>query len=366
MNRVRSLQWWCLLVVASGLAVFVSHQAIAARGKRIPTDDAEQWQEEPFLGCGMLGQKILQGPGLQAGMPRGKLVFNPDGSAFLITSRSIFFVQANRTVRLLAGRPGLGGFQDGPASVARFSTINGAVRGGRGDLYINDRGNVCIRRLYQRNDGSWHVQTIAGVPGRKGRKDGPAREALFQDPCNLSINSQGELFALDKDYIRRIAAGEVTTLNPEGGTGFQDGPIESAMFSLIMGAGACCDGYDNLMIADRWNNRFRKVDVKAGQVSTYAGSGQRAHHEDGTYQECAVEAGSITWDPKRKSYYVNMVDSNDLGRLEEGWLKTVIWDCKMAGLDFEGNIYSYVSTYRRGRYRFNKYVLRPGAKKGDR
>ena len=132
---------------------------------------------------------------------------------------------------------------------------------------------------------------------------------------------------------------------------------------MIMGAGACFDPDDNYYVCDRWNNRFRKVDFKTGTVTTFAGSGRRRHHEDGSFKDCAVEPGGISWDPKRKSFYVSMVDSPDLGRLENGWLKTVIPNCHVSGRDPKGNIYS--GGGRRAPYRFYRYVLQAGPKKKE-
>lgn len=368
--RLPKLLWipgLALHVLLNGLAGGRDASAGAPSAKRseiVLADDAPAWQKEPFAGCAALGYDILQGPRLQAGLPRRiGMIFEPDGSALLVSEKLLLHLDTQGTVRLLAGRPGVSGHQDGPAPLARFSALSGAARCGDGGFFLNDRGNVCFRRLYRKEDGSWWAETVAGVPGTRGRKDGPAQEALFQNPCNLAVNSKGELFTCDKDYLRKLAGGQVTTLNPNGGTGFADGPLASAKFSLIMGAGCAFDDQDDLYIADRWNNRFRKVDFKTGQVSTYAGSGRRAHHVDGPFAECAVEPGGLWWDPRRKSFYVQLVDSDNLARLENGWLKTVIPHCGMVGLDAEGQLYG--SGGRDEAYRLSKYVLNAASANKD-
>ncbi len=362
-----------IIVLVALVTLFaVSSDVLAAKKKKpakkknptIPADDYDKWKPEPYIGAGALGYTVLQGPGVQAGLPRrANLQFDKDGSAVLVSERILFHIGKDRTVRIIAGRPGMSGFQDGPAQLARFNKMNGVARDGKGGFYVNDRGNVCIRHVFKKEDGSWWVETIAGTPGTAGRKDGPAKEAQFDDPCNLAINSKGELFTCDRNFIRKIAGGEVTTLNPKGGSGFKDGPLEEAKFQMIMGAGCAFDDQDNLFICDRWNHRFRKIDFKTNQATTYAGSGKSGHHIDGEFGTCTVEPGGLAWNPKRKSFYAVMVDSANLGRLEGGWLKTVGKSVRFTGLDRDGNIYAWRG--RKDPVRFYRFTLQEGeAKEG--
>ena len=60
-------------------------------------------------------------------------------------------------------------------------------------MYIADSGNHCIRRIT--TDGM--VETVLGMPGTAGWKDGGKEEALFNEPSGLGISSDGTLYVAD-------------------------------------------------------------------------------------------------------------------------------------------------------------------------
>ena len=149
--------------------------------------DADHWRVERWAGNETSGG-YLQGPALEAGVtdisrPRG-MAFDPEGNAVFCTHSCLVMRTRQGRVRFLAGVPGVMGHRDGRAPQALFCHPEAAVHDGAESFFLLDRGNFCIRRLYRGPKG-WLVRTVAGVPGQAGRKDGPAAEALFTDPCNL-------------------------------------------------------------------------------------------------------------------------------------------------------------------------------------
>jgi len=206
--------------------------------------DADEYVVGPFAGNNTAGEYI-QGPALEAGFGAygdrvQGMVFDQQGDAIIACDSCIVRVDTTGRMRFLAGVPGVMGFRDGSAERALFSGIRALVPGPEGLVYVLDRGNRCIRQLVSK-DNRWFVETVAGGPGIGEQKYGAALEAGFHDPCNLAINSKGELFSFDNNRIRKIARGRVETV-----------PV-NAKFNLIMGAGCCFDDQDNLYVADRWS-----------------------------------------------------------------------------------------------------------------
>lgn len=159
------------------------------------------------------------------------------------------------------------GFRDGDALRARFNTPSGIAIDKAGSIVIADTSNNRIRKLSA--DGH-SVSTIAGS-GAAGFKDGPAGEAEFDGPIAVAVDREGNIFVADayNDSIRKISAdGDVTTLAGGGSPGYANGAGASAMFDTPCGVAADKEG--NLFVADTGNRAIRKI-TPAGEVSTIAG-----------------------------------------------------------------------------------------------
>jgi sugar lactone lactonase YvrE len=156
------------------------------------------------------------------------------------------------------------GYADGPAAEAQFNTPSGIAFDRDGNLLIADTSNNRIRKLsadYQT------VSTVAGS-GVAGFKDGAANDAQFDGPIGIGVDGQGSVYVADtyNDRLRKITpAGNVTTLAGAGTPGMQDGDAATAMFDTP--CGVAVDAQGNLFVADTANHAIRKVD-STGEVST--------------------------------------------------------------------------------------------------
>jgi len=65
-------------------------------------------------------------------------------------------------------------------------------------MYIADSGNHCIRRITLEG----MVETVLGMPGTAGWKDGGKEEALFNNPTGLGIAEDGTVYVADFDNNR--------------------------------------------------------------------------------------------------------------------------------------------------------------------
>jgi hypothetical protein len=192
------------------------------------------------------------------------------------------------TISTVAGSGKKGYSGDG--TVATKATMNepyAVVADGEDNLYIVDRLNVVIRKV----DGKTGLMsTIAGT-GKKGYSGdgGPATEATLREPNDCCLDGKGGLLIADVgDWrIRRVdlKTGMISTF---AGTGkpapkgpYQRGDGGPATKGVVVGARAVCvDGQGNTYICEREGNSIRKVDAK-GIITTVAGTGTSGSGGDG-------------------------------------------------------------------------------------
>ena len=182
-------------------------------------------------------------------------------------------VDAAGTITTVAGsgRSGYGG-DGGPAVAAQLNQPAGVALDGAGNLYIADLFNHRIRKV----DAAGVITTVAGDGtffGGFGGDGGPAVEAQLYDPNDVAVDGAGNLYIADRynDRIRKVdAAGVITTV--AGGSSYGGDGGAAVAAQLGNPRGVALDGAGNLYIADTNNNRIRKVDA-AGVISTVAGSG---------------------------------------------------------------------------------------------
>jgi sugar lactone lactonase YvrE len=114
------------------------------------------------------------------------------------------------------------------------------------------------------------VYTLVGE--RTAFADGPLAQARFQLPEDIQPDGKGNLLVADRwnHRIRRISAdGMVSTVAGTGVPGYKDGPAAEAQFDNPMGVAAAADG--TIYVADTFNERIRKI-APDGTVSTVAGA----------------------------------------------------------------------------------------------
>src|SRR5258708_437289 len=89
------------------------------------------------------------------------------------------------------GKKGYSG-DGGPATAAPLSEPFHCGLDGKGDLYIAEAGNHCIRRV---NLKTGVIATVAGT-GKKGYSGdgGPATKATFNEPYAVVVASTGDLY----------------------------------------------------------------------------------------------------------------------------------------------------------------------------
>ncbi|MBX2906840.1 MAG: Ig-like domain-containing protein [Taibaiella sp.] len=121
------------------------------------------------------------------------------------------------------------------------------------------------------------ISTIAGNHTRGYSGDGgPANEAQMRSPYAIAVSATNELYIADyfNHAIRKVSGfGIITTVVGDGTAGFtgDGGPASAAR--LNGPAGISFDVVGNMYIADKFNERIRKVDAATGIITTVAGNG---------------------------------------------------------------------------------------------
>lgn len=188
-----------------------------------------------------------------------------------------------QTITTIAGiPPGASGFvgDGGPASVAKLKAPQSMVKDAAGNLYIADAGNFRIRKI----NTAGIISTIAGngTPGFSG-DGGAATAAQMLSVTGICIDGAGNLYIADlpNHRVRKIStSGIITTVAGNGMPGFAGDGGAAIAAQLNQPSDVAIDAAGNLYIADKNNNRVRKV-TSSGTISTYAGDASVGFSGDG-------------------------------------------------------------------------------------
>jgi len=171
-----------------------------------------------------------------------------------------------------------------PAALAGASpgVPSGLAIAPNGDLYFCDRENHMIRKI-SLADGRYG--DVAGT-GKAGYTDGPAGQAQFNYPNDLSIDRFGNVYVADthNNRIRRITGTTVTTVVGAGATlGSQNAGMKLPAPTLDMpNAIAVAPGGRRVYIAEANAHRVSVYDLDKGTVELLAGTGRLGYEgEDG-------------------------------------------------------------------------------------
>ena len=197
------------------------------------------------------------------------LCSQPSGPAFDRAGNAyIACLTANRVIRIDrrglyttvagSGAAGYGG-DDGPATRAELNAPRGIAIDRHGNLFIADFLNDRVRKV----DRHGVITTFAGN-GRRGLSgDGwPASSVELWQPIAVAVDAADNVYIVEgaTSRVRKVdASGVMTTIAGTGQAGFSGdgGPANRA--DLQDPSDVAVDTKGNLYIADRDNNRIRKV-----------------------------------------------------------------------------------------------------------
>ncbi|MHA4842529.1 DUF7619 domain-containing protein [Flavitalea antarctica] len=166
---------------------------------------------------------------------------------------------------------GIGGHRDS----AQLSHPENITVDAMNNVYIADAANA---KIYKVDAITNNINTIAGtgVPGSIDDDGMPAISARIGMPSGLAVDSAGNLYFVDNNmYIRKVTAatGLISTIAGTGTNGYSGdgGPATAAAMNNVQDI--TTDSKGNVVIADQYNHRIRRIDITTGIISTIAGTG---------------------------------------------------------------------------------------------
>ena len=201
----------------------------------------------------------------------------------LLSLLSVFAVTTNsgaQTIYTIAGT-GVAGFSGdtGVATGAKVYGPSGIAVDGAGNTYFSDYYNQRVRRI----SSSGNITTVAGNGTAGFTGDNViGNSTRLNNPMGLAADAYGNVYIADKgnNRIRKIdSSGYITTIAGTGTGGYtgDNGPATDAQ--LFNPTGVAVDNWGNVYIADKANNAVRKIDA-AGMITTIAGNGNQGYNGD--------------------------------------------------------------------------------------
>lgn len=248
-----------------------------------------------FLGAPVVGWSGDGGPavGAQLNLPVG-IAVDSAGNLYIADSanNAIREVTVGGNIQTIAGLGPTGQGFAGDLAGAAGANLDGPLDvavDSKNNVYIADTNNANVRLI---TASTGIITTIAGSTaivsgavviafGYAG-DGGTAITASLAGPAGVAVDSSGNLYIATyaDNRIRKVdTKGNISTFAGNSGYGFAGDGGSALSAQLSSPRGICIDSSGNLYMADRWNNRIRKV--AGGTISTIAGNGQANFGGDG-------------------------------------------------------------------------------------
>ncbi|WMT40993.1 hypothetical protein RE628_28690 [Paenibacillus sp. D2_2] len=151
------------------------------------------------------------------------------------------------------------------------------------DYYIADTVNNRIRKV---TGNTSNIMTYAGNGTAGYTGDGGSRAgAQLNAPRGVAVDSQGNVYIADtgNHVVRKVAkaTGIITTFAGSGEQGYNGDGGQASSAQLSSPWDLAFDKYDNLYITDTGNHAIRRVDLN-GSIMTVAGNGEAGFSGEGT------------------------------------------------------------------------------------
>jgi trimeric autotransporter adhesin len=229
-----------------------------------------------YAGTGGGGELGDGGPATAAELTPLALSIDKYGNLYVADHNSysckIRKIDTSGIITTFAGSSSCGFLGDGfPATTAKLNHPTGVCVDNSGNVFIADNNNNRVRKV----DPSGIITTIAGngIVGYAG--DGfPATDANFNKIFSVSVDNAGNVYISDdtNNEIRKVSTSGIVTRVAgafiSGGFSGDGGPATIAQLNNPVGV--AFDKSGNFYIADKNNNRIRKVNT-SGNISTVVG-----------------------------------------------------------------------------------------------
>ncbi len=216
---------------------------------------------------------------------------------FVLACLGVVHVSVAQNINTIAGDGTASYTGDGVAATAAELNYPDAVAlDTLGNIYIADVSNNRIRKI---SVSTGNISTVVGTgTGGNSGDGGQATAAQIANLGGIAVDDSGNIYmALTVfNIVRKVkaATGIITTIAGKTGSGGflgDGGAATAARFNNI--TSVTVDKKFNVYLADRNNNRIRKITASTGKVNTVAGNGTAGYNGDGI----AATAAELNLDP---------------------------------------------------------------------
>jgi uncharacterized protein (TIGR03437 family) len=199
------------------------------------------------------------------------------------------------------------GIRDGsPAASAFLNLPEGLAVSGTNNALVADTGNMVARRF-----------NIGGTIGSIGQLQAP--------PHGVAVDQSGNYYVTDDEpLVLKITPGGVTSIvagNSQDGYSGDNGPATAAMISAPYGVAV--DSANNVYLTDFNNNRIRKVSA-SGTITTIAGNGKFIFSGDnGSALLAGLDPFDVAVDNKSNLYVADRINNRIRKITADGTITTV-------------------------------------------
>lgn len=259
---------------------------------------AADWTISTFAGNGVKGGEGDGGPATKATIdnPFG-VVRGPDGAIWFCeyTGQRIRRVAPDGTISTIAGTGAKGYSGDGGSALQATFNLPHELRfdAAGTNLYIVDMTNHAVRKIDTQTN---IITTIAGngKPGYSG-DGGPAKDAQFKQPHSIQFGPEGDLYVCDigNNVIRKIdmKTGTISTFAGTGKPGVTPDGAPIAGTPLKGPRSIDFDKDGSMWLVTREGNQVFKFDLKAGKIHHVAGTGAKGFTGNGGPAKLATLSG---------------------------------------------------------------------------
>ncbi len=245
----------------------------------------------------------------------------PDGSYLIadVDNHRIRQVSPTGFISTVAGTGVAGYGGDGgsaTAATARLNTPFGVSFISATDFLIADRNNHRIRKV---QDGI--ISTVAGTGVASSTGDGGAAvDATLFSPSGVLALSDGGFLVSDtgSNRVRRVSpSGTIAAFagtGVQGGTG-DGGPATAARLNQPVGLALLAGG--DVLIADTFGHRVRRVEVSAGLPTVTRAPGLQGSPRPGQTLTCVP--GAFTNEPVTRSYVWELAPRGTTSPVDPAW-----------------------------------------------
>ena len=162
---------------------------------------------------------------------------------------------------------------------------------------------------------------VAG--GGDGADGTEATKAKLIQPFGVDFDEDG-IFVVEMAKGERLRvigprSGLIRTLAGKEGVKGDDGDGNSGTQARFNGMHSLAVGPDEaIYLADTWNNRVRRFDLKSSTVTAFAGTGEKGFSGDGGPAKDAKFGGCfcVSFDPEKKNLYITDLDNRRIRKVD--------------------------------------------------